>query len=196
MPSPDAKDSDRPVRFATQRGFESWLRRHHASSDGVWLMIAKAGAERLTLTYAEAVEAALCYGWVDGQKKALDAQHWVQRFTPRRPRSLWSKINRAKAQALIDAGRMQPAGQAQIDRAMQDGRWEAAYDGARSSTVPEDLEAALRGSPRARDFFEGLDAANRYAVLWRVQTAKKPETRAKRIETLVGMLARGEKIHG
>jgi len=184
-----------PLRFASQRAFESWLRKHHASSDGVWLLIAKAGADEATLTYAQAVEVALCYGWIDGQKKALDAQHWLQRFTPRRERSLWSKINRAKAEALIESGRMQPSGLAQVERAKIDGRWDAAYDGVQSATVPDDLQAALDAQPKARKFFAKLDSANRYAVLWRVQTAKKPETRAKRIETLVSMLARGEKIH-
>jgi uncharacterized protein YdeI (YjbR/CyaY-like superfamily) len=182
-------------RFATQRAFETWLRKHHASSDGLWLLIAKPGAERATVTYAQALEVALCYGWIDGQKKALDAQHWLQRFTPRRARSLWSKTNRAKAEALIGEGRMQPSGLAEIERAKADGRWEAAYDGARTAEVPPDLQAALDAQPDARAFFATLNAANRYAVLWRVQTAKKPETRARRIETLVAMLARGEKIH-
>jgi len=172
------------------------MKRHHASSDGVRLLLAKSGADQRTVTYAQAIEVALCYGWVDGQKQALDDQHWLQRFTPRRARSMWSKINCAKALALIEAGRMQPAGQAQIDRAKEDGRWDAAYDGARTSTVPDDLHAALLASPKARDFFAALDAANRYAVLWRVQTAKKPETRAQRIAKFVAMLARGEKIHG
>jgi uncharacterized protein YdeI (YjbR/CyaY-like superfamily) len=194
MPAPTVLQSE-PLRFASQRAFEAWLRRHHASSDGVWLLIAKAGAGEATVSYAQAVEAALCYGWIDGQKKALDDQHWLQRFTPRRERSLWSKINRAKAQALIQSGRMQPSGLAQIERAKADGRWDTAYDGARSAAVPDDLQAALDAQPKARKFFATLDSANRYAVLWRVQTAKKPETRAKRIDTLVAMLARGEKIH-
>jgi uncharacterized protein YdeI (YjbR/CyaY-like superfamily) len=185
-----------PLRFATARAFETWLRKNHVSSDGVWLLIAKAGAEKPTVTYAQAVEIALCYGWIDGQKKGLDEQHWLQRFTPRRARSLWSKVNREKAEALIQSGRMQPGGMAEIDRAKADGRWDAAYDSASTAGVPPDLQAALDQQPKARRFFEQLDAANRYAVLWRVQTAKRPETRAKRIETLVAMLARGEKIHG
>ena len=168
----------------------------HASSDGVWLLIAKPGNEEPTVTYQQAVESALCYGWIDGQKKAFDAQHWLQRFTPRRARSLWSKTNRAKAEALIEAGRMQPSGMAQVDRARSDGRWVAAYDGARTAVVPPDLERALDARPDARAFFSQLDGANRYAVLWRVQTAKRAETRARRIETLVEMLARGERIHG
>jgi uncharacterized protein YdeI (YjbR/CyaY-like superfamily) len=182
-------------RFATPRAFEGWLRKNHASCGGLWLLIAKPGAERGTVTYAQALEVALCYGWIDGQKKALDAQHWLQRFTPRRPRSLWSKTNRAKAEALMREGRMQPSGVAEIERARADGRWDAAYDGARTAEVPPDLQAALDAQPEARAFFATLNAANRYAVLWRVQTAKKPETRARRIETLVAMLARGEKIH-
>jgi uncharacterized protein YdeI (YjbR/CyaY-like superfamily) len=184
-----------PLRFATPRAFETWLRKNHASSDGIWLLIAKAGADESTVTYAEAVEIALCYGWIDGQKKGLDEHHWLQRFTPRRARSLWSKVNREKAEALIRSGRMQPSGMAEIERAQADGRWDAAYDGARTAGVPPDLQAALDAKPKARKFFAQLDGANRYAVLWRVQTAKRPETRAKRIETLVEMLARGEKIH-
>ena len=187
--------SPEPLRFATQRAFDTWLRRNQASSDGTWLLIAKAGAEERTLTYAQAVEVALCHGWIDGQKKALDAQHWLQRFTPRRARSLWSKANRAKAEALIQSGRMQPGGMAEIERAKADGRWDSAYDGPRTAEVPPDLQAALDARPEARAFFSQLDGANRYAVLWRVQTAKKPETRSRRIETLVEMLARGEKIH-
>jgi uncharacterized protein YdeI (YjbR/CyaY-like superfamily) len=183
-------------RFATQRAFVGWLRRNHASSDGVWLLIAKPGADRPTVTYPEAVEAALCYGWIDGQKKSIDAHHWLQRFTPRRPRSVWSKANRAKAEALIRSGRMQPSGMAQIDRARSDGRWDAAYEGARTAAVPPDLQAALDAEPEAGAFFAGLDRANRYAVLWRVQTAIRPETRIRRIRTLVAMLARRERIHG
>ena len=185
-----------PLRFATPRAFEAWLRKNHASFDGVWLLIAKAGAEEPTVSYPHAVEIALCHGWIDGQKKALDEQHWLQRFTPRRARSLWSKANREKAEALIRSGRMQPAGMAEIARAQGDGRWDAAYEGARTADVPPDLQAALDARPKARSFFAQLDAANRYAVLWRVRTARRAETRARRIEGLVEMLARGEKIHG
>jgi uncharacterized protein YdeI (YjbR/CyaY-like superfamily) len=185
-----------PLRFATQRAFEACLRKNHASSDGVWLLIAKPGADKVTVAYPEAVEVALCYGWIDGQKKALDAQHWLQRFSPRRARSLWSKANRAKAETLIQSGRMQPSGMSEIDRARSDGRWDTAYDGARTAVVPPDLQTALDARPEARAFFSRLDSANRYAVLWRVQTARRPETRSRRIETLVAMLARGDKIHG
>jgi uncharacterized protein YdeI (YjbR/CyaY-like superfamily) len=184
-----------PHRFRDRQAWERWLRAHHATSDGAWLQLAKVGAGEPGLSYAEALEVALCWGWIDGQKKGLDAQSWLQRFTPRRARSLWSKINRAKAEALIADGRMQPAGLAEVERARRDGRWDEAYDGARASVVPPDLQAAFDANRRAADFFATLDGANRYAVLWRVQTAKRPETRAKRIATLVDMLARGEKIH-
>lgn len=194
MTKPVAAEPE-PLRFATPRAFEAWLQKNHASSDGAWLLIAKAGAAERTVTYPEAVEIALCHGWIDGQKKGLDEHHWVQRFTPRRARSLWSKANREKAEALIAAGRMQPSGIAEVERAKTDGRWEAAYDGARTAVVPPDLQAALDARPEARAFFGRLDGTNRYAVLWRIQTAKRPETRARRIEVLVDMLARGEKIH-
>ena len=195
MPKATTSQPD-PRRFATQRAFEIWLRKNHASSDGAWLLIAKVGADKPTVTYPEAVEVALCYGWIDGQKKSIDAHHWLQRFTPRRVRSVWSKANRAKAEALIQSGRMRPSGMAEIDRARSDERWDAAYEGARTAVVPSDLQAALDAEPGASAFFAGLDRANRYAVLWRVQTAVRPETRSRRIKTLVAMLARGEKIHG
>jgi uncharacterized protein YdeI (YjbR/CyaY-like superfamily) len=191
----DSPSAPAPLHLRSQREWEAWLRKHHADTDGAWLRIAKAGAPEASVSYAEAIESALCWGWIDGQKKGLDDAWWLQRFTPRRARSIWSKINCAKAEALVANGRMQPAGLQEIERAKADGRWDEAYDGARSSTVPDDLQAALDAQPAARAFFATLDGANRYAVLWRVQTAKKPETRAKRIELLVGMLARGEKIH-
>ncbi|MDB5900121.1 MAG: hypothetical protein JWP41_3723 [Ramlibacter sp.] len=183
------------LRCHSARAFETWLRKNHSASEGVWLEISKPGAPEATVGYAEAVEIALCYGWIDGQKKAVDAMYWLQRFTPRRPRSMWSKVNRARAEALIAAGRMQASGQAEIDRAKADGRWDAAYDSARTAAVPADLQAALDAHPKARAFFATLNAANRYAVLWRVQTARKAETRASRIEALVAMLERGSKIH-
>ena len=195
MSTPPPKDPAAPRRFASQRAFETWLRTHHATSDSLWLQIAKAGAAQPSVSYAQALESALCFGWIDGQKKSLDGQHWLQRFTPRRARSIWSKVNRAKALALIEQGRMQPAGLREVERAQADGRWDDAYDSARTSTVPADLQAALDAEPKARAFFDALDAANRYAVLWRVQTAKKAETRARRIAQFAAMLARGEKLH-
>jgi len=184
-----------PTLFKTPRAFETWLKKHHATSDGLWLKIAKRGADEASIAYAEAVEIALCWGWIDGQKKGLDDQHFLQRFTPRRARSIWSKVNVDKVAALIEAGRMQAPGYAQIEAAQTDGRWARAYDGARASAVPEDLRAALEAEPRAKTFFATIDAANRYAVLWRIQTAVKAETRARRITRLVDMLARGETIH-
>lgn len=181
--------------FQNAQAFEAWLAQHHASADGLWLQIAKRGANKPSVTYAEAVEIALCWGWIDGQKKGLDAQHFLQRFTPRRARSLWSKTNVDKVAALIEAGRMQAPGHAQIAAAKADGRWARAYDGARTSVVPEDLLAALQAEPQANAFFATVNASQRYAVLWRIQTAVKAETRAKRIAQLVAMLARGETVH-
>jgi uncharacterized protein YdeI (YjbR/CyaY-like superfamily) len=160
------------------------------------LRIAKTSVEgRARLTYVTALEAALAWGWIDGQKRALDAGAWLQRFTPRAPRSGWSKINRAKAEALIAAGRMAAPGLAEVERARRDGRWDRAYDGARTAAVPPDLARALACDAKARAFFETLDGANRYAILYRVQTAKRPETRARRIKTFVEMCARQEKLH-
>lgn len=184
-----------PSLFKSAKALETWLKKHHASSDGLWLQIAKRGADEPSVTYAEAVDIALCWGWIDGQKNGLDDQHFLQRFTPRRARSVWSKVNVEKVAALTAAGRMQAPGLAQVDAAKADGRWARAYDGARTSVVPDDLQAALDAQPPAKAFFATLNASNRYAVLWRVQTAVKPETRARRIEQLVDMLARGEAIH-
>jgi uncharacterized protein YdeI (YjbR/CyaY-like superfamily) len=181
--------------FKSAKAFETWLKKHHATSDGLWLQIAKRGADEPSVTYPEAVEIALCWGWIDGQKKSLDEQHYLQRFTPRRKRSVWSKINIEKVAALIKAGRMQAPGHAQIAAAKADGRWAQAYDGPRTSTVPKDLLAALNAAPKAKAFFATINASNRYAVLWRIQTAVKPETRARRIAQLVEMLARGETVH-
>jgi uncharacterized protein YdeI (YjbR/CyaY-like superfamily) len=184
-----------PQLFRNARAFETWLRKHHARSDGLWLKIAKRGAAEPSVTYAEAVEIALCWGWIDGQKKGLDHAHFLQRFTPRRARSIWSKTNVEKVATLIAAGRMQPPGLAQVEAAKADGRWARAYDGPRTAEVPADLLAALRAAPKAAAFFATLNATNRYAVLWRIQTAVKPETRARRIARLVEMLGRGEAIH-
>jgi uncharacterized protein YdeI (YjbR/CyaY-like superfamily) len=186
---------DLPVLFATARAWSEWLKAHHASSRGLWLKIAKKGAGAASVTYAEALDAALAWGWIDGQKGTLNDVWWLQRFTPRTAKSPWSKINCAKADALIAAGTMEIAGFAEVERAKRDGRWERAYDGARSSSVPADLVAAFARNARARKFFDTLDGANRYAILYRVQTAKKPETRAERITRFVALCARHETIH-
>ena len=175
--------------------FEAWLAAEHRQAKELWLKIHRKGSGLPTVTYAEALDIALCWGWIDGQKKSLDDRHWLQRFTPRRARSLWSKVNVAKVAALIEAGRMQPPGHAQIEAAKADGRWAEAYDGARTSSVPDDLRAALDANPAAGRFFATINAGNRYAVTWRLQTAARPETRAKRIAQLVEMLGRGEVIH-
>ena len=170
----------KPTLFKTAKAWETWLRTHHRSSDGLWLQIAKAGADDASVTYAEAIDVALCFGWIDGQKKALDDQRWLQRFTPRRAKSLWSKINVTKALALIEAGRMQPAGQAQIAAAQADGRWDSAYDGAGASTVPLDLQAALDANPRAKKFFASIDGANRYGDPCEAHRAVRRHARPRR----------------
>lgn len=183
------------VAFESAEAFRAWLGENHAVSPGVWLKLRKKGSGVVALDYAQALDVALCYGWIDGQKAAFDDQWWLQRFTPRKPRSKWSKVNRDKVAVLTEQGRMHPAGQAEVDRAKADGRWEAAYDGARTATVPDDLAAALTADQAAAEFFETLDRQNRYAILYRVQEAKKAETRARRIEKYVAMLAKGEKLH-
>ena len=183
------------LAFPSQKKWEEWLAKNHQTSKGLWLKIAKKGAGTDTVNYAEALEVALCYGWIDGQKGALDAEFWLQKFTPRGPRSQWSKVNREKATALIENGRMQPAGLAEVERAKADGRWEAAYDAQSKASVPEDLQRELDANPDAAAFFATLESYNRYAILYRLQEAKKPETRARRIEKFIGMLKRGEKVH-
>jgi uncharacterized protein YdeI (YjbR/CyaY-like superfamily) len=182
------------ISFATAPDCEAWFREHHADRRGFWLKIGKAGAAQ-TVSYAEALDVALCYGWIDGQKRRHDESYWLQRFTPRGPRSRWSQINRDKALALIEAGRMHPAGQAQVDAAKANGRWAAAYAGQKSASVPDDLAAALAADPEAKAFFETLSGSNRFAILFRVHDAKKPETRAARIAKFVEMCHRHETLH-
>lgn len=181
--------------FSTATAFEKWLSAHHATSAGLWLRIAKAGAGVKSVTYAEALDVALCYGWIDGQKGAIDAQYWRQRFTPRRPSSKWSKINCAKAEALVAAGRMKAPGLAQMEAARKNGAWEAAYAGQRTAQVPEDLAAAIDENPAAKAAFGALDRVNRYAILYRVGDAKREATRAARIAKFVSMLAKGGKLY-
>jgi uncharacterized protein YdeI (YjbR/CyaY-like superfamily) len=170
---------DLPVlSFGSREQWEAWLSEHLEDPAGVWLKIGKKGASTRTVTYAEALEVALCYGWIDGQKDRLDADCWLQRFGPRRAGSRWSKVNRDKALELIERGEMRPAGLAQVERARRDGRWDAAYDGQRTATVPADLEEALAANERARAFFATLDSRNRYAILYRLADARRPETRS------------------
>jgi len=176
-----------------QQRFAALTTAHLADAPAVWLRFAKKASGAASLTSAEAVESALCYGWIDGQAAPIDDRYWRQRFTPRRAQSVWSRVNREKATALIAAGRMRPAGLRQVEQARTDGRWDAAYDGQRTSAVPDDLRRALDAQPEAAACFATLDRRNRYAVLYRIQTAKKPETRAARIEKYVALLADGRK---
>lgn len=175
--------------------WEAWLEEHHATESAVWLRLAKKGSGVATVTREEAVEIALCYGWIDGQARTQDEVYWLLRFTPRTRRSKWSQINCEMAEALILAGRMKPAGLAAVEAAKADGRWDAAYASPSRMEVPEDLRAALQRNPAAEEAFRALDSRNRYAILYRIHDAKKPETRTRRIEKFVDMLARGEKIY-
>jgi uncharacterized protein YdeI (YjbR/CyaY-like superfamily) len=183
------------VAFASRTAWKTWLGKHHDTSSGVWLKIAKSGRPVSTVTYADALDVALSYGWIDGQKNKLDDDYWLQRFCPRTPRSRWSKINCAKALDLIETGQMRPAGLREVERAKADGRWDAAYDSQRTAAVPSDLQDALDRNATARRFFATLDSANRYAILYRIHDAKRPETRARRIEQYVAMLSERKKIH-
>lgn len=187
---------DLPVKqFRNAAAWDKWLLAHHGDR-GAWLKIAKKGSGATTLSFEQAIEVALCHGWIDGLRRGLDEDFFLQRFTPRKPRSLWSKINVAKVERLIEAGSMRPTGLREVDAAKADGRWQGAYDGAARMQVPDDLAAALAKNRKARMFFEALDRTNRYAFCFRVHTAVKPETRRARIEKFVAMLARGEKLHG
>jgi len=183
------------LEVADREAWADWLAAHCESSPGVWLKLARKGSGGSSLTYAEALDVALCHGWIDGQKGTIDERHWRQRFTPRGPRSRWSKRNRARAEELIAAGRMAPAGLREVEAARADGRWEAAYDSSATAEVPADLQAALDADPAAREFFAELDRANRYAILYRLQEARRPETRARRLEKFVAMLREGRRIH-
>jgi uncharacterized protein YdeI (YjbR/CyaY-like superfamily) len=183
------------LTIATQENWEAWLEQNGGASSGVWLRLAKKGAEHPTVSYADALESALCFGWIDGQKRADDEHYWLQRFTPRTARSIWSQNNKAKAEALVASGRMRLAGMQELDRAKQDGRWDAAYSSASKATVPDDFQAALDANKKAKAFFATLNSQNRYAVLFRIQNVKKPETRARKIAKFVEMLSNGEKLH-
>ncbi|MGA9510405.1 MAG: YdeI/OmpD-associated family protein [Candidatus Sulfotelmatobacter sp.] len=186
----------RPVwLFSSRRGWEEWLETNHRKSVGVWLRLAKKGSGLSSVSYGEALEIAICYGWIDGQKRPESEQAWLQRFVPRSAKSVWSKINREKSLALIAQGRMQAAGLEAIENAKKNGRWESAYDSPKAAEVPEDLQEALDASPGAREFFRSLDRANRYAILFRIQTVKKAATRAAKIRQFVEMLERNERIH-
>lgn len=181
--------------FESKKKWADWLARQHDTSAGVWLKLAKKDSGIPSVTYEEALEVALCYGWIDGQKKGLDDEYWLQKFTPRGPKSIWSKINTEKAERLIASGEMKPAGLKAIEAAKQDGRWAAAYSSQKNMSVPEDFQASLDRNKKAKAFFDTLNSANRYAILFRIQTAKKAETRARRIQQFIEMLERGEKLY-
>ncbi len=183
------------LEFRSAAIWRKWLAKHHQTEAGVWARLAKAASGIPSMTYAEALEEALCFGWIDGQKKSDNADYWLQKFTPRGRKSIWSKINREKVLALIESGRMQPAGLLEMERAKSDGRWESAYDSQSNATVPADLEDALKANQRAARFFKTLAGSNRYAILFRIHHAKKPETRARKIAEIVAMLERGETFH-
>jgi uncharacterized protein YdeI (YjbR/CyaY-like superfamily) len=190
------KAGDAPVvAFPTAADWQDWLADHHQAADGLWLKLAKKDAPEPTLTYAEALDVALCFGWIDAQTQGLNDNYWLKRFTPRKPGSRWSKINTQKAEALITAGRMQPAGLDEVERARADGRWDMAYAGPRTITVPDDLAAALAANPDAAAFFTTLNSINRYAILYRIGTVKRPETRVRKIAQYVQMLAEHRMLH-
>lgn len=187
---------DKPLHFfASQKAWCIWLGKNHDVSDGIWLRIFKKATGKETVTYAEALDEALCYGWIDGQKKTYDAESFLQKFTPRRSRSMWSKRNREHVDRLIKAKRMTTAGQAEIDAAKKDGRWEQAYDAPSTMVIPEDFIKMLKKDKKAYEFFITLNKANTYALAWRLQTAKKPETRLKRMELFLTMMKEGRKLH-
>lgn len=193
---PKSTADNSPARlFKSKHDWATWLEKNHRKHSGMWLRLAKKDSGLGSVTYQEALEAALCYGWIDGQKRPENERTWLQRFLPRSGKSIWSKINREKVLGLIASGEMKAAGLEAVESAKKDGRWEAAYDSPSKATVPDDFQTALDVNPQAKAFFETLDRANRYAILWRIQTVKKAETRVRKIQQFVEMLERKEKIH-
>jgi len=183
------------LHFKSSADFRRWLKKHHAGSDGIWVRIFKKDSGEKSLTYAEALDQALCYGWIDGQKKSFDAESWLQKFTPRRPKSGWSKINTQHVERLTKAGVMNPAGHEAVEAAKADGRWKVAYDSPRNASPPEDFLKELAMNKKAKAFFETLNKANVYSIVYRLQTAKKPETRARRMKLILAMLDQGKAFH-
>lgn len=189
--------TDLPIlSFKSQKDWASWLAKQHAASNGIWLRFFKKDSGVASVTYAEALDEALCYGWIDGRLDPYDEKSWLRRFTPRRPRSPWSKRNIEHVNRLTAAGRMKPAGLKEVDAAKKDGRWEKAYDPQGAMEMPADFLQALAKNKKAKAFFESLNRANRYAIAWRLQTAKRPETRARRMQAILAMLKKGEEFHG
>ena len=195
MAREEGKDGRPVVAFSSQQEWESWLGVEHETSDGVWLRFAKKGSGIASVSYDEALASALCFGWIDSQVSSYDERFYLQRFTPRRARSKWSRINRDKVTELAKQGRMKPAGVAQVELAKADGRWDAAYASLANATVPDDLQHALDENPKAAEFFATLNSQNRYAILYQLEDTKRPETRARRLEKFVAMLERGEKLY-
>jgi uncharacterized protein YdeI (YjbR/CyaY-like superfamily) len=190
------KSTDLPLwPSANKKQWANWLAKQHDKSGGVWLKLGKKDSGIASITYEEALDVALCYGWIDGQKKGFDDKYWLQKFTPRGPKSIWSKINTEKAEKLIKSGEMKPAGLKAVEAAKGDGRWDAAYASQKNISIPEDFQAALEKNKKARSFFATLNSVNRYAILFRIQTVKKAETRAKRIQQFIEMLEKNEKIY-
>ncbi len=183
------------LAFSAAKDFEKWLEKNHDSSPGLWLHMYKKDSKIPSITYAEGLDVALCYGWIDGLKRSKDTKSWLQKFTPRRPKGLWSKNNRDNIARLIKEKRMRPAGLKEVEAAKKDGRWDAAYDAAKTSTIPKYFLKRLHENKKATAFFESLNKANLYAITWRLQTAKKPETREKRMQAILEMLAKGQKFH-
>jgi len=191
-----AKTRASPIRaFRSQKDFETWLARNHPRTEGVWIRFGKKGSGIKSVTHPEALESALCYGWIDALRLPESDTTYLHRFLPRRPRSLWSKINREKAVGLIESGRMHPAGLAEVERAKRDGRWQAAYDSPRNVQIPPEFQAELDRNPRAKAAFEMLDRINRYAMIWRIAVAKRAETRERHVRKFIDMLEKGEKLH-
>ena len=190
------KSTDLPILpFASKKKWSDWLAKHHDRSTGVWLKLGKKDSGIASITYEEALDVALCYGWIDGQKKGFDDQYWLQKFTPRGPKSIWSKINTEKAERLIASGEMKSAGLKAIGAAKNDGRWDAAYASQKNISIPEDFQAALDNNKKAKAFFATLNSVNRYAILFRIHNAKRSQTRARRIQQFVEMLERGGKVY-
>jgi uncharacterized protein YdeI (YjbR/CyaY-like superfamily) len=188
--------NDDPIELFDSHGtWRDWLDKNHSDSSGIWVRIAKKRSGHSTVSHAEALDVAICYGWIDGLRRPFDDKFFLQRFTPRRAKSKWSQVNVTKATALIESGVMQPAGLREVELAKADGRWDAAYPSHSTATVPDDLAAALDAEPMAREFFDSLNSVNRYAILYRVHEAKRPETRAARIAKFVAMCAAGERLH-
>lgn len=183
------------LEFKSQAAWEKWLGKNHGQADGVWLKFAKKNSGETTLSFVEALDSAVCYGWIDSQRNGLDEKFYLQKFSPRRARSLWSKINCERVERLTAEGRMTPAGLAQVEAAKADGRWEAAYAPQSTAELPEDFKKALSKNKKSADFFESLSKANKYSFIWRIHHVKRPETRAANIEKYVKMLAEGEKFH-